>query len=130
MMMGWTPPRTASPAINSRRRIRHPRRRQLSWPVVLPHSVMLPVCASLPHQDDPVGSSGMSDVLPVRGLRESGSVVGLLHQPDPTVERLVANEGGAASPVKAVSRRRRGPEASLYRACWSAILVPPSLTAG
>jgi hypothetical protein len=56
--------------------------------------------------------------------------MGLLHQPDPTVERLVANEGRAASPVKAVSRRRRGPKASLYRACWSAILVPPSLTAG
>jgi hypothetical protein len=35
----------------------------------------------------------MSDVAPVIGLRESGSVVGLLHQPDLTVERLVANEG-------------------------------------
>jgi hypothetical protein len=34
-----------------------------------------------------------------------------------------------ASPVKAASRRRRGPKASLYRASWSAKLVPPALTA-
>jgi len=34
-------------------------------------------------------------------------------QPDLTVERLVANKGRAASPVKAVSRRRRWPKASL-----------------
>src|SRR5947209_465290 len=32
-------------------------------------------------------------------------------------------------PVKAASRQRRWPQASLYRACWSAILVPPSLAA-
>ena len=37
------------------------------------------------------------------------------------VERLVANEW-VASRVKAVSRRRRGPTARLYRAC------PPSYT--
>ena len=57
-------------------------------------------------------------------------MVVLLHQPEPAVERLVANKGRAASPVKAVSRRRRGPKDSLYRACWSATLVPPSLTVG
>jgi len=54
---------------------------------------------------------------------------GFWHQPDSTVERLVANKGRAAGPVKAVSRRRRWPKASLYRASCSAILVPPGLTA-
>jgi hypothetical protein len=34
---------------------------------------------------------------------------------------LVANDGWVAGPVKAVSRRRRGPQASLYRACHPAI---------
>ena len=52
-----------------------------------------------------------------------------VHQPDPAVEGLVANKGRVASPVKAFSRRRRGPKASLYWACWLAILVPPRLTA-
>jgi hypothetical protein len=42
--------------------------------------------------------------------------------PDPAVEPLVANGGLVASPVKADSRRRRGPEASLYWACRQAIL--------
>jgi hypothetical protein len=37
-------------------------------------------------------------------------------QPLLAIERLVANEGWVASPVKAVSRRRRGPQARLYRA--------------
>src|SRR5450755_3036030 len=90
---------------------------------------MLPVCASLPHQEDPVGSSGMSDVLPVRGFREGGSVVGLLHQPDPTVERLVANKGRAASPVKAVSRRRRGPKAGAEGQPLQGLLVGHTRTA-
>jgi hypothetical protein len=35
---------------------------------------------------------------------------------------LVANHGWVASPVKAVSRRRRGPQARPYRACHPAIL--------
>src|ERR1700686_3925106 len=43
-------------------------------------------------------------------------------QPLFAIERLVANEGWVASPVKAVSRRRRGPQARLYRACPPAIL--------
>jgi len=51
------------------------------------------------------------------------------HQPNLAVERLVANKGRAASPVKAASRRRRWPKASLYRACWSAMIGPPSWTA-
>ena len=38
------------------------------------------------------------------------------------VERLVANDGWVTSRVKAVSRRRRGPQARLYRACHPAIL--------
>ena len=38
------------------------------------------------------------------------------------VERLVANDGWVTSRVKAVSRRRRGPQARLYRACHLAIL--------
>ena len=38
------------------------------------------------------------------------------------VEFLVANDGWVASPVKAVSRRRRGPQARLCRACHPAIL--------
>jgi hypothetical protein len=33
---------------------------------------------------------------------------------------LVANDGWVAGPVKAVSRRRRGPQASLYRTCHPA----------
>ena len=43
-------------------------------------------------------------------------------QPLLAVERLVANDGWVASRVKAVSRRRRGPQARLYRACHPAIL--------
>jgi len=43
-------------------------------------------------------------------------------QPLLAVEFLVANDGGVASPVKAVSRRRRGPQARLYRTCYPAIL--------
>src|SRR5271167_4835438 len=43
-------------------------------------------------------------------------------QPLLSVEFLVANEGWVASPVKAVSRRRWGPQARLYRACHPAIL--------
>src|SRR6266705_7104292 len=43
-------------------------------------------------------------------------------QPLFAVEPLVANDGWVASPVKAVSRRGRGPQASLYRACHPAIL--------
>ena len=43
-------------------------------------------------------------------------------RPDPAIEPLVANEGLVASPVKADSRRRRGPKARLYRACHEAIL--------
>src|SRR5215468_4819776 len=43
-------------------------------------------------------------------------------QPLFPVERLVANEGWVTSPVKAVSRRRRGPKARLYRACHPARL--------
>jgi allantoinase len=43
-------------------------------------------------------------------------------QPLLAVEFLVANDGWVASPVKAVSRRRRGPQARLYRACDPAIL--------
>ena len=43
-------------------------------------------------------------------------------QPLLAVEFLVANDGWVASPVKAVSRRRRGPQARLYRACDRAIL--------
>jgi Family of unknown function (DUF6151) len=43
-------------------------------------------------------------------------------QPLLAVERLVANDGWVASPVKAVSRRRRGPQARLYRTCHPAIL--------
>ena len=38
------------------------------------------------------------------------------------VERLLANDGWVTSRVKAVSRRRRGPQARLYRACHPAIL--------
>src|SRR5271168_3452932 len=44
------------------------------------------------------------------------------HQPYRTVELLVANDGRTACPVKAVSLRRRGPKASLDRACRPAIL--------
>ena len=44
-----------------------------------------------------------------------------LFQPLLAVERLVANDGWVASRVKAVSRRRRGPQARLYRACHPAI---------
>src|SRR5215472_2224311 len=43
-------------------------------------------------------------------------------QPLFPVERLVANEGWVTSPVKAISRRRRGPKARLYRACHPARL--------
>src|SRR5215471_3610961 len=43
-------------------------------------------------------------------------------QPLFPVERLVANEGWVTSPVKAISRRRRGPKARLYRACYPARL--------
>src|SRR5215831_2001903 len=43
--------------------------------------------------------------------------------PEPAVDPMVANEGRAAGPVKAVSRRRRGPQARLDRACRPAILV-------
>ena len=43
-------------------------------------------------------------------------------QPLLAVERLVANDGWVTSRVKAVSRRRRGPQARLYRACHPAIL--------
>ena len=45
-----------------------------------------------------------------------------LFQPLLAVERLVANDGWVASRVKAVSRRRRGPQARRYRACHPAIL--------
>jgi hypothetical protein len=44
------------------------------------------------------------------------------HQPYPTIELLVANDGRTACPVKAVSHRRWGPKASLDRACRLAIL--------
>ena len=43
-------------------------------------------------------------------------------QPLCAVELLVANQGRLASPVKAVSRRRRGPQARLYRAGQAAII--------
>src|SRR5262249_58960525 len=43
-------------------------------------------------------------------------------QPLFAVELLVANDGWVPGPVKAVSRRRRGPQASLYRTCHPAIL--------
>ena len=43
-------------------------------------------------------------------------------QPLLAVELLVANDGWVPGPVKAVSRRRRGPQASLYRTCHPAIL--------
>jgi len=43
-------------------------------------------------------------------------------QPRLAVEFLVANDGWVGSPVKAASRRRRGPQARLYRACHPAIL--------
>src|SRR5246127_3096093 len=34
--------------------------------------------------------------------------------PEPAVDPMVANEGRAAGPVKAVSRRRRGPQANSH----------------
>src|SRR5271156_4338244 len=40
----------------------------------------------------------------------------LLRRPQLSVDLMVANNGWTACPVKAVSRRRRGPKASLYRA--------------
>ena len=43
-------------------------------------------------------------------------------QPLLAVELLVANDGWVAGPVKAVSRRRWGPQASLYRTPHPAIL--------
>jgi hypothetical protein len=43
-------------------------------------------------------------------------------RPDPAVDPLVANGGLVESPVKAASRRRRGPKARLYRGFHEAIL--------
>jgi hypothetical protein len=43
-------------------------------------------------------------------------------QPLLAVEFMVANNGWMASAVRAVSRRRRGPQANLYRTCHPAIL--------
>src|SRR5271168_3538705 len=40
----------------------------------------------------------------------------LLRRPQLSVDLMVANNGWTACPVKAVSRRRRRPKASLYRA--------------
>jgi hypothetical protein len=63
----------------------------------------------------------------VRGFRE-GKRGECRHQPEPAVELSVANNGRAGGPVKAVSRRRRWPQASLDWAACSATLGPPSLT--
>src|SRR6516165_9041525 len=54
------------------------------------------------------------------GRLSMGTCVAL--QPRLAVEFLVANDGWVASTVKAVSRRRRGPQARLYRTCHPAIL--------
>src|SRR6266700_3972986 len=51
-------------------------------------------------------------------------------QPLLAIDRLVANEGWVPDPVKAVSRRRRGPQARLYRVWHPAHTRPPRSTAG
>src|SRR6266478_5494434 len=43
-------------------------------------------------------------------------------QPLLAIERLVTNEGWVGDPVKAASRRRRGPQARLYRVSHPVIL--------
>ena len=55
----------------------------------------------------------------VSGVMKAFLVFG---QPHLAVDLLVAKNGRAASPVKAASRRRRGPKARVDRACRLAIL--------
>jgi GTP-binding protein EngB required for normal cell division len=83
-------------------------------------------------KSDKLGEARKEQLLVSTAGRKSPKTSGLklLRRPHLSVDLTVANNGWTAGSVKAVSRRRRGPKARLYRACRAARLGPPSSTGG